>query len=75
MTTTTDYHIIPPALMNNRVELSRLLDGFGLALMQAIDGTESDVSVTLTSEGAIVLATALFEVVNQMRHPNGVKPS
>lgn len=73
--TSTDYRIVPPALMNNRVELSRLLEGFGLALMQTIDGTESDVCVTLTSEGAIVLATALFEVVNQIRYPNGTKSS
>lgn len=43
--------------------------------MQNIDETESDVSVTLSSEGAIVLATALLEAVNQMRHPSGIKSS
>jgi hypothetical protein len=60
--------------MNNRVELSRLLEGFGRALIQTVDG-EEDVQVTLTPEGAVILATALFEVVNQMRHQNGAKPS
>lgn len=72
---TTGYHIVPPNLMNNRVELSRLLEGFGLALMQTINETGEDIQVTLTSEGAIVLASALFEVVNQIRDENGSKPS
>ena len=75
MNTNFGYYTIPPNLTNNCVELSRLLEGFGSALMQTINSPEQDVQVTLTFDGAIVLASALFEVVNQLRDKKSEKSS